>query len=94
MDTKNKNHLKLVITGINVWKKGGQRAPHKPRTGDTDTKKSKLVAHHVLGGFRKDILDKVSSVPSFVAEVANEILEAKWGLVFPILKKSRLMPCW
>lgn len=26
----NKNELKRLIEGINVWKRGGQRAPHKP----------------------------------------------------------------
>ncbi|MBC8418365.1 MAG: HNH endonuclease [Desulfobacterales bacterium] len=140
----NKQQLKSLIEGINVWKRGAQRAPHKPllllyalarglrsrdrfipyievdeklkqllvdfgptrksyhpeypfwrlqndgiwdlknaeevklRTGNMDAKRGDLIRNNVLGGFKKEIFDMVSSDPSAAEEIANDILEANF----------------
>lgn len=140
----NKRELKAQIEGINIWKRGAQRAPHKPllllyaiarslrdkdrlipyrevdekvrqllidfgptrksyhpeypfwrlqndaiwelensenvslRAGNTDAKKSDLIKYNVLGGFKKEIFDLVTSDPAVAGEIATGILEANF----------------
>jgi len=140
----NKRELKARIEGINVWKRGAQRAPHKPllllyalarsrrnrdrfipysevdeklrqllidfgptrksyhpeypfwwlqndgiwelqndedvspRAGNTDAKKGDLIKNNVLGGFKKEIFDLVTSDQAAAGEIATEIMEANF----------------
>ena len=140
----NKRELKAQIEGINVWKRGAQRAPHKPllllyaiarslrdkdrlipysevdekvrqllidfgptrksyhpeypfwrlkndaiwelknsenvslRAGNTDAKKSDLIKYNVLGGFKKEIFDLVTSDTAVAGEIATAILRANF----------------
>jgi putative restriction endonuclease len=51
-------------------------APLKARRGNTDARKSDLLAHEATGGFTEQVKDALRARPALVGEIAGRLLES------------------